>query len=87
MKITFVLPGYPYKPVGGFRIVYLYANYFAQQGHQVSVVHGLKRGSLREPPPMWPKSLRIGWRKILYTTRAFNPPKVRWQSVDTRVKL
>lgn len=39
MKITFILPGLSRFPIGGYKVVYEYANYFAGKGHQVSVVH------------------------------------------------
>lgn len=39
MRITFVLPGFRTRPVGGFLVVYRYANELARRGHRVSVVH------------------------------------------------
>ncbi len=39
MKVTFILPGFPRKPVGGFRVVYEYANHLAARGHDVYIVH------------------------------------------------
>jgi len=39
MRITFVLPGHGAVPVGGFKVVYEYANGLARKGHTVTVVH------------------------------------------------
>src|SRR3546814_161154 len=39
MRISFVLPCSGRYPIGGFRIVYEYANRLADRGHQVSIVH------------------------------------------------
>src|SRR3546814_17960981 len=39
MRISFVLPCSGRYPLGGFRIVYEYANRLADRGHQVSIVH------------------------------------------------
>src|SRR5918994_3082956 len=39
MRVTFVLPGAGNLPVGGFKIVYEYANGLARRGHTVCVVH------------------------------------------------
>jgi glycosyltransferase involved in cell wall biosynthesis len=39
LKITFVLPLAGTHPIGGFKVVYEYANFLAGRGHQVSVVH------------------------------------------------
>lgn len=52
MKITFILPTYPYHAVGGFRIVYLYTNFLAQRGHEVAVVDIFKRGPVDDPIPL-----------------------------------
>lgn len=40
MKVNFLLPHFGINPTGGFKIVYEYANYLAQQGHDISIVHG-----------------------------------------------
>lgn len=39
MRITFVLPGSGHLPVGGFKVVYEYANRLVGRGHAVTVVH------------------------------------------------
>jgi glycosyltransferase involved in cell wall biosynthesis len=39
MRVTFVLPGAGNLPVGGFKIVYEYANGLVRRGHTVCVVH------------------------------------------------
>ena len=39
MRVTFVLPLAGTHPIGGFKVVYEYANYLAGRGHKVSVVH------------------------------------------------
>ncbi len=39
MRVTFVLPGSGHLPVGGFKVVYEYANRLTARGHAVTVVH------------------------------------------------
>jgi len=39
VKITFVLPGFVARPVGGFAVVYRYANELSRRGHLVTIVH------------------------------------------------
>jgi len=39
MRVTFVLPGSGHLPVGGFKVVYEYANRLTARGHEVAVVH------------------------------------------------
>ena len=72
MKITFILPAYPYHPIGCFRIVYLYANFLVKRGHDVTVVHAFKRGPVNDPVPAWPRGARIVWRKSLYKLKICN---------------
>lgn len=39
MNITFALPAYAVNPIGGFKVVYEYANHLSQSGHQVYLVY------------------------------------------------
>lgn len=39
MRVTFVLPGFARKPVGGYRVAYEYANRLAGRGHRVTLIH------------------------------------------------
>jgi glycosyltransferase involved in cell wall biosynthesis len=39
MKINFILPSFPLCPIGGYKIMYEYANLFAENGYDVAVYH------------------------------------------------
>ncbi len=39
MNITFILPGHGKNPVGGFKVVYEYANRLLKRGHSITIVH------------------------------------------------
>lgn len=39
MKISFVLPGFARRPGGGHKVVYQYANFLADKGHEVAIAH------------------------------------------------
>lgn len=39
MRVSFVLPGWPREPVGGYKVAYQYANHLARAGHSVTVLH------------------------------------------------
>jgi glycosyltransferase involved in cell wall biosynthesis len=39
MKITFILPCPSWLPIGGFKVVYEYANRLTLRGHRVTVIH------------------------------------------------
>lgn len=85
MRVTFVLPGYPWKPVGGYRVVYEYANRLAARGHEISVVHA------RELPNWKPAGSRsaTGWLRGKAATmrNKLLTPSVSWQPVGARVKM
>lgn len=85
MRITFVLPCYPWRPIGGFRVVYEFANHLASRGHQVAVVHARRLANRFVAPP---SSLYRLWRgKAAYWRDRLFRPEIRWQSVDDRVRL
>ena len=84
MRITFLLPGYPWKPVGGIRIVYQFANQLVARGHQAAVVHArqLPRGSFPpDDPGMW---LR---RRADFIRNVFTQPAITWERIDPRVEM
>nr|MDA8194181.1 glycosyltransferase family 4 protein [Thermaerobacter sp.] len=87
MKISFLLPGYPDMPIGGFRIVYQYGNYLVTRGHEVTIVHARRCQPFLDPAPAWPAELRRLWRYLRNTYRAAHPPLIRWQAIDPRVNL
>lgn len=85
MRVSFLMPGYPVRPSGGFRVVYVYANYLASRGHEVAVIHPYSVQSV--PPPAFPKAVRMAWRSILGSYRVLTRPGISWQPVDPRVKM
>lgn len=42
MRITLILPGPGCKPIGGYKIIYEYANRLAKRGHNVIIIHPAK---------------------------------------------
>lgn len=84
MKITFVLPNYPWKPVGGFRVVYEYANQLVRRGHRVTVVHPRILRNTSLPQPNFYRWLR---RKAVYLRDTFFRPKLLWQPIDKEIKM
>jgi glycosyltransferase involved in cell wall biosynthesis len=84
MRITFVLPSYAWKPIGGFRVVYEYANGLIARGHEVSIVHPRRLGPAR--PPTGSLYRRIRWRAAKLRDWAFRP-SVHWQHVDRKVRM
>ncbi len=81
MKIAFVLHERSLRPVGGYKIVYEYANRLAERGHEVAVVHPW---SLEKPSSRRAKLAARAWVEWLCHRRASVVP---WFSVDRRVDL
>lgn len=85
MKITFLLPGYPTVPSGGFRVIYNYANGLVERGHSVCVVHPL---TLEEKDSLSLLALlRRSWGHLAVTQPCFTRRRLKWQQVDSRVKM
>lgn len=77
MVISFVLPFYAKEPVGGVKVVYEYANYLAEKGHQVYLY--MLRGKTLENV-MLPENLKNCLVKLIIAHR-----RVSWFSFDKRV--
>jgi len=87
MRITFVMPFYSAKPVGGFKVIYEYANQLAARGHEVTVVHPR---SLPNASRLLQSLSEVRHRlseKLSRTSSLILIPEVPWHVVDHRVKL
>jgi L-malate glycosyltransferase len=84
MKITFLMPCYPWAPMGGFRVVYEYSNQLVARGHEVTVVHVQQIG------PKAQKHVSLYEKAREFRNQIFNScltPKISWQVIDPRVNL
>jgi glycosyltransferase involved in cell wall biosynthesis len=82
MKITFLLTGPGDKPIGGFKVVYEYANGLVRRGHQVTVVHPALARVDTPRIKYLEKGLRFLRRKL---DRSYRPDP--WFTLDERVNL
>jgi glycosyltransferase involved in cell wall biosynthesis len=86
LKITFLMPHYPVRPTGGFRVVYEYSNRLVSRGHSVTIVHA--RQSSGTPSSVGSRSLwdrannARGWLRNRLVR-----PKVNWHRIDKRVEM
>jgi glycosyltransferase involved in cell wall biosynthesis len=83
MVITFLLPGMARnRPVGGFRVIYEYANHLSQRGHRVNVVHPVlrspNRANLRN---------RLAAPAVLVVNRLTGLPKMGWVEMHPGVNM
>lgn len=86
MKVTFLLPQYAEYPIGGFKVVYEFANHLSRKGHQVAIVYPrrLKRlaSSIVDETP---RSRLIRYKAE--HTHILKKPKISWFSLDGNIKL
>jgi glycosyltransferase involved in cell wall biosynthesis len=85
MKITFVLPGYPWRPIGAFRVVYEYANQLVARGHDVTLVHARR---VKYEEEFWaPRGLYRRLRRTAGRLRDVTfTPAMSWAKLDERVR-
>ena len=81
MRVTFLLPAYAPVPVGGYKVVYEYANGLQRRGHQVTVVYP------RSPIPMASRLARFRGKIVEIRNRLVNSRPVSWFPVDARIQL
>jgi len=80
MRISFILPYFSRRPVGGYRVVYEYANRLSKRGHHVTII---------EPYAMPIKFKYPDARRLLGEIRDFilRPKSIPWHVIDKNVKL
>jgi len=76
MRITIILPFPVTKPVGGAKIMYEYANHFNARGHQVTVLHSLRRPFKKMKSPLW-------WKRFVFFMQRAERP--RWFKLDAAI--
>jgi glycosyltransferase involved in cell wall biosynthesis len=94
LKISFVLPGYYPFPIGGYRVVFEYANFLAARGHELTIVFPRKaiaepsRGSVeRLKELLWGPRIRlmhrplVSWHEFHAGVRFVLTPHIRNVSV------
>lgn len=78
-RITIVLPGFSRYPIGGYKVVYSYANHLARQGHDVVLLHALLLKGARHKV----KDFRRPIASILSGLRPHKKPD--WFELDERI--
>lgn len=89
MRVSFVLPGYPWQPVGGYRVVYEYAGRLVARGHRVSVIHPRRVRGVERPPPrgLLRRALRPFGNLRFALRQRFTRPTLWWQDVHPDIDL
>lgn len=80
MRITFVLPFYTTRPIGGLRVVYELANGLVKRGHSITIVHPRTLEGMALP-----NSLRARVARAL--DRLYTLKGVTWMHVERGVQL
>jgi len=86
MKITFVLPQYSEVPIGGYKVVYEYANYLVGSGHDITIVYPLQLKSIASNRS---ELNRLSWPRQQAAQLAYiiRKPKIDWYSLDDKIRL
>ncbi len=79
MKINFILPAYSWKPSGGYKVVYGYANYLIERGHDVSLIFPRRLGNFKRASNF--KTM------ILSILERYVRPKISWFNLNERIQL
>ncbi len=82
MRITFILTSYSRKPIGGFRVVYEYANRLVKNGHQVNIVYPKQLKNLPDRLSLYRKVRK----EVGYLSRVFLKLTPQWQFMDSRIR-
>jgi glycosyltransferase involved in cell wall biosynthesis len=87
VKVTYVFPQpYSYRPSGGFKVVYEYANHLVRLGHEVTIVHPkqLRRFATNRSR----RQLRrwLSRQKALFA-HAIRKSDFGWFAIDNEIKL
>lgn len=85
MEITFVLPYFSWKPVGGYKIIYEYANRLSLRGHKVRIVEPYVMPIRYRGYVSWKVRLRRRLGEI--RDILFQPRIVPWFDLDSNVEL
>lgn len=77
LKINIVLPFFTTKPGGGTKVMYEYGNRLVEHGHEVTVLHSIKRPVTKIKSPVW-------WKQAQYKLRGLSRPP--WFPLHHKVK-
>jgi glycosyltransferase involved in cell wall biosynthesis len=84
LRINFLFPAYYPEPVGGYMVVYEYANYLAARGHSVTIIYPRRHHEWEEPLSVL-QALKDRWR--IRETLQRNRPLVAWFKFHQDIKL
>ena len=84
LRINFILPLYVSTPIGGFRVVYEYADFLAARGHAVTIVFPRRDREGKQPTSWLEPVKRHLWG---LKTRLKHRPLVPWHRLHPSVKI
>lgn len=83
MRISLVLPAHSPLPIGGYRVVYEYANRLARRGHRVTLIHASRLRNI----PQKLRQLSALVARIRHGRAWFLRARPGWQQLDGRVTV
>jgi glycosyltransferase involved in cell wall biosynthesis len=82
LKICFLLPAYLPAPIGGYRVVYEYADYLAGKGHEVTLVYPRQASVERDRSPV-DRAKDMVWPSLIALR---NRPLVNWHKLHPLIR-
>jgi glycosyltransferase involved in cell wall biosynthesis len=79
MRINIIIPFLPFKPGGGLKVMFEYANHLAQLGHDVTLYYPIKVAFIKQ------SFLKATVKYVLYKERAGKV--LNWFTLDERIDL
>lgn len=87
MKVVFILPGYSTVPIGGYKVVFDYAEHLAARPDmQVHVIYHPSRVDLPSSGWMIRQVAKARQRLRATAVGAFSGRRMRWRTLDPRIK-
>jgi glycosyltransferase involved in cell wall biosynthesis len=84
LQVNFVFPGYTNEPVGGYRVIYEYADFLAGRGHGVRLIFPMFMSVPATHRSRLERTRRLVWRM---KTRLRNRPLVPWHVFHPQVRM
>jgi glycosyltransferase involved in cell wall biosynthesis len=84
VKISFILPCPSWLPIGGFKVVYEYANRLTERGHSVTVIHPF---FLSEGPVSRIKSMKVAANYFRHLLLGTVKPPWHWFKICPGVRM
>lgn len=86
LRVTFLLPVFANKPVGGAKVVYQYANLLTAGGHQVTIIHSAAMEPWQYSRPILTRREAKIMGRAAFDLAHRRPAGPAWEALDSQVR-